>query len=282
MSCNERFRDKSPRQIVPLLADEGVYLASESTFYRVLNKEKLNALRLRTNPPTHSKPKELIANEPNQVWSWDITYLKSDIRGQFFYLYLVMDIYSRKIMGWTVEEFQCVETSSRLIKNICHFEGIQKHQLFIHSDNGSPMKGGTMMATLRKLGVLPSFSRPSVSNDNAFSESLFKTLKYSVAYPKKPFGSLAEAREWVTKFVHWYNCEHLHSGIKFVTPESRHQGRDFLILEQRKRVYEQAKQKNSMRWSGSSRDWEMELTVRLNPQRSCDESTRKESYQYAI
>ena len=263
--CNERFRDKSPRQIIPLLADDGVYVASESTFYRILNNEELNAHRLRSKPPQHSKPKELIANEPNQVWSWDITFLKSCVRGEFFYLYLVMDIFSRKVVAWKVKDAQCIKASSKLIESACSVEGISKDQLFIHSDNGGPMKGATMLATLRKLGVLPSFSRPSVSNDNAFSESLFKTLKYSVRYPAKPFESVSEASQWIAGFVDWYNFEHLHSALRFVTPDCRHKGQDLLVLEQRKRVYESARESNPLRWSKAIRSWDVIDSVSLNP-----------------
>jgi putative transposase len=180
----------------------------------------------------------MIAHAPNQVWSWDITYLRSRIMGMFFYLYLVIDIFSRKIVGWEVSDHESSELAADMIGQACRAEGVQENQLFIHSDNGGPMKGATMLATLRRLGVLPSFSRPSVSDDNAYSEALFRTLKYRPWYPNKPFSSIEEAEAWVTEFVRWYNTEHLHSGICFVTPECRHQGHDILVLEKRKRVYE--------------------------------------------
>ena len=155
--------------------------------------------------------------------------------------------------------------ASLLIRKTCLAEGVQQDQLVLHSDNGSPMKGATMLATLQKLGVVPSFSRPSVSDDNPYSESLFRTLKYTPSYPAKPFQSIETARKWVHEFVQWYNDEHRHSGIQFVTPNQRHQGKDKEILEKRKAVYQAAKEKNPKRWSGEIRDWNPVTKVWLNP-----------------
>lgn len=256
--------DKSPRQIVPILADRGVFIASESTFYRVLKSKKLLTYRESSRAPSHARPQELIANAPNQIWSWDITYLKSNILGRFFYLYMVIDIYSRKIVAWDIADYEGADISSAMIKKACLREGVQKNNLFIHSDNGGPMKAATMLATLKRLGVIPSFSRPHVSDDNAYSEALFKTLKYRPWYPNKPFQSIEAAVTWVENFVRWYNTEHLHSGINFVTPEDRHQGRDIFILEKRKRVYEQARSQNPKRWSSAIKRWEMMEVVALN------------------
>lgn len=157
-----------------------------------------------------------------------------------------------------------MEHSSKLIERICIQENVLKDQLVLHSDNGGAMKGATMLATLQKLGVVPSFSRPRVSDDNPYSESLFKTLKYCPEYPSRPFASLSEASEWVEKFVFWYNNIHLHSGIKFVTPMSRHEGKDKMILKNRKRVYEEAKNKNPNRWSRATRNWDRVEKVLLN------------------
>jgi putative transposase len=215
-------------------------------------------------PPSHERPKELIAHAPNQVWSWDITYLRSRILGMFFYLYLVVDIFSRKIVGWELCDHESSEVAAEMIGRACLAEGVQENQLFIHSDNRGPMKGATMLATLRRLGVLPSFSRPSVSDDNAFSEALFRTLKYRPWYPRKPFSSIEEAEAWVTEFVRWYNTEHLHSGIGFVTPECRHHGEDVLILEKRRRVYELARRQNPSRWTKCTRNWKVAPYVQLN------------------
>ena len=250
---------------MPKLVDKGEYIASESSFYRVLKSEKLNAHRGASRPKTNHRPDPHVAEAPNEVWSWDITYLQSMVRGIFFYLYLVMDIYSRKIVGWEVHERECNTLSAVLMEETLANEGIDGAGLVIHSDNGGPMKGATILATLQRLGVMPSFSRPSVSDDNPFSESLFKTLKYCPFFPTKPFSSLEEARLWVIRFVEWYNNEHMHSGIKFVTPASRHDGLDKNILNRRKEIYEMAKTNNPSRWSGNTRNWEQNKKVYLNP-----------------
>lgn len=264
MSCSPEFVDKTPWEIIPLLADRGVYIASESSFYKVLREHKLLAHRLSSHPPKHSRPKELIAHAPNQVWSWDITYLKSPILGSFYYLYMVIDIYSRKIIDWELQERESMETSSMLLTRACGNENVEKDQLFLHSDNGGPMKGATMIATLQRLGVMPSFSRPKVSDDNPYSESLFRTLKYRPTYPTRAFKSIEDARIWVEGFVQWYNYEHLHSGIKFVTPASRHAGEDTEILARRKIVYERARNNNPSRWIKRTRDWTPVDVVILN------------------
>ncbi len=266
--CNsEEFRDQSPKQIVPTLADRGVYIASESSFYRVLRDAGQSQHRGRTaSPVSRKRPETYTADGANQVWSWDITYLASQIKGRFFYLYLFMDIYSRKIVGWEVYENESSEQAADVLRKTRLAEAITfNKEVILHSDNGSPMKGATMLATMQKLGIVPSFSRPSVSNDNPFSESLFKTLKYVPSYPSKPFESLEEARKWVSKFVHWYNYSHRHSGLKFVTPAQRHNGEDIELLKQRKCVYEGAKKIYPGRWSGETRNWNHEAVVMLNP-----------------
>lgn len=267
--CNSKeHQSLSPKQIVPRLADQGEYLASESTFYRILRAEKQANARGRAAKATgKSSPEEHVATGPNEVLSWDITYLKSTIRGLFFYLYLFMDIYSRKIVGWEVLAEESSESAADLLRKIYLKEGLSlKEGVVLHSDNGSPMKGATMLGTMQQLGVIPSFSRPSVSNDNAYSEALFKTMKYIPAYPDQPFESVEEARAWVSKFVHWYNHEHRHSEIQYVTPEQRHRGEDVEILAQRKRVYEAARKRHPERWSGETRNWLPVETVALNPQ----------------
>ena len=265
--CNgEEFKSQSPKQIVPSLADRGLYIASESSFYRILRDADQLHHRGRTAPPNKAKPEAYTADGPHQVWSWDITYLASNLKGVFFYLYLFMDIYSRKIVGWEVYENESSEQAADVLRKTRLAEALPNHQeVVLHSDNGSPMKGATMLATMQKLGIVPSFSRPSVSNDNPYSESLFKTLKYTPFYPSKPFESVDEARQWIATFVDWYNHSHRHSGIKYVTPAQRHNGEDIAILEQRKRVYEKAKKLNPERWSGKTRNWDHESLVRLNP-----------------
>jgi len=192
-------------------------------------------------------------------------YLASTVRGAFYYLYLIEDIFSRKIVSWEIHERESAEYAGQLIRKACLAENIHQEGLVLHSDNGSPMKGATMLATLQKLGVVPSFSRPSVSDDNPFSESLFRTLKYTPTFPNQPFEGLDAAREWVHSFVEWYNNQHRHSAIRYVTPNQRHNGQERAILEQRKKVYSAAKEKNPARWSGAIRNWNRIESVWLNP-----------------
>ncbi len=182
------FRDCSPKQIVPTLADRGTYIASESTFYRVLREEGLVQHRERSRPPS-PKPTEHVATGPNQVWSWDITYMASQIQGKFYFLYLIIDVWSRKIVGWRVHEREDMGLASNLISAAARAQGIKPGALVLHSDNGSPMRGCTMRVTLERLGIIPSFSRPRVSDDNPFPESLFKTMKNRPEYPRRPFRS---------------------------------------------------------------------------------------------
>ena len=260
------YANLPPSRIVPTLADQGVYLASESTFYRVLKAEKQLAHRQKSKPGGGTKkPEPLTATGPNQVYSWDITYLPTVVKGVFLYLYLVMDIYSRKIVGWQVYQDESSALAADLMIDICRRENIAKHQVTLHSDNGSPMKGATMLSTLQTLGVIPSFSRPSVSNDNPYSESLFRTLKYRPEYPSEPFKNIVDARTWITGFVDWYNNEHLHSAIKFVTPAQRHRGEDVEILKRRHEVYVAAKSNTPTRWRGETRNWKPIGEVNLNP-----------------
>jgi len=262
------YADLQPSKIVPKLADRGCYIASESTFYRVLKSENQLSHRQKSKPVRQQqKPKALMATRPNQVYSWDITYLPTPIKGIFLYLYLVLDIYSRKIVGWQVHDCETSALAADMMTDICWREGVKRDQVTLHSDNGSPMKGATMLATLQGLGVVPSFSRPSVSNDNPYSESLFRTLKYRPEYPEKSFADLATAREWVEGFTHWYNNEHLHSAIRFVTPSQRHEGKDSEILAKRQQVYLNAKQINPERWSGDIRNWGPIKEVYLNPEK---------------
>jgi transposase InsO family protein len=270
------FENKPPSQIVPELADQGRYLASESSFYRILRTAKQLAHRGRAKAPAHSKLEELITTAPDQLWSWDITYLPTSVKGLFFYLYLIMDIYSRKIVGWEVFAEESAEHASAVFKKAYLRQGVSGKPLILHSDNGSPMKGATMLGTLQKLGVMPSFSRPSVSNDNAYSESLFKTLKYNPGFPEKPFDTLAQARLWVFSFEHWYNEEHRHSAIQFVTPGQRHRREDLLILKKRKELYEAARGKSPERWAKQCRNWNHSTTVTLNPKKSSKDRTEQE------
>ena len=244
VATSPEFRELAPAQIVARLADQGVYLASESSFYRVLKEHKMSAPRGPTKPREPRARPELVAHAPNQVWTWDITYLGTNVRGKFDYLYLALDLFSRKLVGWCVQEHEAMEHSSQLLARAAAREKIQPGQLTLRSDNGSPMKGSTMLATMQRLGVACSFSRPSVSHDNAYSESALRTMKYRAWHPRDGFESREQARERVGGFVRWYNEEHRHSGIGYVTPSQRHSGRDVELLVERRQVYQQARDAN--------------------------------------
>jgi len=266
LANSAEFGHLPPSQIVPRLADRGEYLASESTFYRVLREHHQLAHR-RAQRVAHARhrPRALCATAPNQLYSWDITYLPTRVRGIFFYLYLFVDLFSRKIVGWQVYEEERSDLAGDLMRAIAQAENWRPHQVVLHSDNGGAMTGSSMLATLQALGVAPSFSRPAVSNDNPYSESLFKTLKYRPNYPHTAFENLHQARKWMENFVQWYNHEHQHSAIKFVTPAHRHAQLDQGILRQRARVYESAKRRHPQRWSGQTRNWTPVTIVYLNP-----------------
>jgi putative transposase len=274
--CNsESYKSLSPCQIVPTLLDNGFYVASESSFYRVLHEHGQLTHRGKRQVSKRNKPKGYTATGPNQVWTWDITYLPAAIKGVFYYLYMITDIYSRKVVAWEVHDNQSDDLASQLMKRAYLSEGVSGKEIVLHSDNGSPMKGATMLSTMQHLGVIPSFSRPSVSNDNPYSEALFKTLKYTPIYPANPFDTIDVARTWVLKFVRWYNNHHRHSGIKFVTPNDRHTGADKMILENRKKIYLEARKRTPERWSGKIRNWDLIKEVTLNPEHSKDKVIEK-------
>lgn len=276
MANSALYQDLPPSKIVPLLADAGCYMASESTFYRILRDAKQLAHRLTSKPTKQSRPEAYEAYGPNQVWSWDISYLPTQVRGIFFYLYFIMDIYSRKIVGWSIHETEDSVHAALLMKQACLDENVEAGQLVLHSDNGSPMKGVTMLTMLQELGVIPSFSRPSVSDDNPYSEALFRTTKYHHSFPwLEKFASLLTARVWGEKLVHWYNNEHLHSALKFVTPAQRHSGQDAIIRAKRNVVYETAKRQYPERWSGKTRNWLVTKIATLNPNKKLKECAKK-------
>jgi transposase InsO family protein len=257
----------TPHQIVPKLADEGTYVASESTFYRVLKAAGQAQRRGRCRTP---RPRPLTthrADGPNQVWCWDITWLPTTVKGRFFYWYMVKDIYSRKLVVNEVHESESSEHASALLGRGCLRERIAGRALVLHSDNGSAMKGATLLIAMRELGVVPSYSRPRVSNDNAYAEALFRTAKYCPLWPQRPFDTLEEARDWVTKFVAWYNEEHRHSALKYVTPAQRHQGLDAALLQRRDQLYGRVQRQRPERWSGATRDWRPIGHVYLNRER---------------
>ena len=261
------FASLPPSQIVPTLADEGEYLASESTFYRVLKAASQQHHRGRAKKPTTRTVTSHCATEPNRLWSWDITWMPSAVKGQYFYWYMMLDVFSRKIVGHEVHVAESAELAALLMRKASLAEGLAGRKVVLHSDNGSPMKGATMLAMLEQLGVAASFSRPRVSNDNAFAESLFRTCKYRPNYPSKPFDTIEEARIWTLEFVRWYNHQHKHSGLKFVTPAQRHDGKAKTILIHREQVYEAARLRCPERWSGATRNWKLKDEVWLNPER---------------
>lgn len=261
------FGHQSPCQIVPQLADTGIYIGSESTIYRVMRSAGQIKHRARSSAPVWKKPEPLRATAPNQLYSWDITYLPTTVKGRHYYLYMFLDIFSRKAVGWAVYENEQSDLAADVLRDVCAREKIQPGQVVLHSDNGNPMKGASMLAMMQELGVARSLSRPAVSNDNPYSESQFRTLKCHPTYPRKPFTDLTQAREWVARFVHWYNEIHRHGGIGFVTPLQRHTGLDKSLLARRKTVYEAARLRNPNRWSTKTRDWSRIDVVHLNPAR---------------
>lgn len=273
ISCNDRFKDLTPHEIVPILAEEGCYIASESTFYRILREKRLINHRGNNKPKSKTgRPPELKATGPNRVWSWDITWLRSEVSGIFYYCYMIKDIWKKNIVSWEIHEYESVDIASEMFKRLemkYNLKGIH-----LHSDNGNPMRGATMIITLHNLGVIPSFSRPRVSSDNPFIESLFSTMKYTAGYPGR-FKSLSQAREWMAEFVNWYNTEHRHSAIGYITPEQRGTGADLEIFKKRNKVIEEARRKHPERWGNNIRKWENLDVVILNPDLKKDKNLRK-------
>jgi putative transposase len=267
--CNSPpFVSLPPSQIVPILADQDRYLASESTFYRVLKAANQQHRRGRSHAPhKHASPTTHRAATANQVWSWDITYLPSPVRGKYYYLYLIEDIYSRKAVGWEVYEQESGERAAELMERTVLAERCAGRPLVLHSDNGAPMKSVTLLSKLYDLGITPSRGRPRVSNDNPYSESLFRTLKYCPQWPTGGFENLDAARIWVRDFILWYNHQHRHSRIRFVTPAQRHRGEDKQVLAKRHVLYQQARNQHPHRWSGATRNWQPIGAVTLNPER---------------
>ena len=271
-----QYVDLPPSQIVPALADKGIYIASESTMYRILKNENMQHHRGRDQSPTKSKaPDTHVANGPNQVWTWDITYLNTSIRGIYYKLYMIVDIFSRKIVGWEVWEEENGEYAAKLVERAVIVEKIRRSPLILHSDNGPAMKAVTLKTKLESLGIISSYSRPRVSNDNPYSEALFRTCKYRSSYPVEGFGTIYAAREWVNGFVEWYNNEHYHSGLNFVTPNSRHNRTADKIIKKRKKVYNAARESHPERWTRDIRNWELPDTVALNPTKEIEDNSKK-------
>ena len=267
-----RFAAVPPARIVPMLADEGIYLASESTFSRVLNVHGQTAHRGRAKAPKTGRPATThVATGPRQVWCWDMTYLPAQVLGRWFHLYLILDLYSRKIVGGEVHDSDHADHAAHLVRRTALAEGIAALAIkpVLHGDNGSTLKATTVLAMLNWLGVKPSYSRPRVSDDNAYAESLFRTAKYRPEFPVKGFADLDNARAWAISFVRWYNVDHRHNGIRYVSPAQRHAGEDHAILVARHALYATARELNPARWSGKTRNWSPIGAVTLNPERDC-------------
>lgn len=272
-ACEKQYKDLNPYEIVALLAENGTYIASERTFYRILKAGGLLHHRGNTKPAIKKpEPDELVATGPSQIWSWDITWLRSDVRGLFYYAYVIKDIWTKEIIGWVIHDRENDELAATMFNRLK-----LKHNMrgiFLRSDNGNPMKGATMLMMLYSLGVIPSYSRPKVSNDNPFIESLFKTLKYTAGYPGQ-FKDIDHARIWMANFVNWYNTEHRHSAIGYVTPLERRSGAYNIIFEKRNDTLAAAREKNPERWGKKIRVWGCNDTVYLNPGKETKEKLMK-------
>lgn len=265
-----RFAELPPARIVPMLADEGTYIASESSFNRVLRAHGQARHRGRSKPPQRKRPPSThVATAPRQLWCWDMTFLASRIMGQWFYLYLILDVYSRKIVGFEVHEADSADHAVALLRRTALAEGIHAlpEKPVLHGDNGATLKATTVLAMMHWLRITPSYSRPRVSDDNAFVESLFRTAKYRPQFPASGFVSLEDARRWASEFVGWYNHDHRHSGIRFVSPEQRHAGQDRDILAARHTLYLNARADNPRRWARHTRNWQPIVAVTLNPEK---------------
>lgn len=263
ISCSHEYKDDNPYKIHASLLSKGIYIASISSFYRVLKKNSLIHHRGNTRPGTsHSKPPERVATGPNQVWCWDITWLPTNVRGLFYYSYVIIDIWDRSIVKWAIHDREDDCLSKEL------FDAALKENnypdVFVHSDNGNPMKGISLLALFYELGICNSYSRPRVSDDNPFIESWFKTLKYHVSYPGK-FKTLPIARKWFSTFVDFYNTSHSHSGLNFITPMQMRNGDYKEIAIKRNETMKKAYKRNPLRWSKNVKMLPKEHVVYLNP-----------------
>jgi len=243
---SERFCDMAPGEIYATLLDESIYLCSQRTIYRILERNKQNVQRRQKEPGSYARP-ELLATVPNQLWSWDITKLKGPKKWTYYYLYKIMDVYSRVVVGWMVAYRESAELAGRLINETCRRQNIKRDQLTLHADRGSSMKSTTVGQLLADLGVTKTHSRPHVSNDNPYSESVFKTLKYRPDFPEC-FGCIEDARNFCRDFFNWYNKDHKHSGIAWLTPEDVHYGRADEVVLKRQIVMDEVYMKNPERF----------------------------------
>jgi len=236
---SERFVDQAPAQVYAALLDQGQYLCSVRTMYRILDQhDQVRERRNQLSHPAYQKP-ELLATGPNQVWSWDITKLLGPAKWTYFYLYVILDIFSRYTIGWMLASRESAMLAQKLIRETCHKQGIARGQLTVHADRGSSMTSRPVALLLADLGVTKTHSRPHTSNDNPFSESHFKTLKYRPEFPDR-FGSIQDARAFCQRFFCWYNTEHHHSAIGWLTPQIVHSGQSAAVLAARQKVLDQA------------------------------------------
>jgi len=272
---SERFADQAPREVYAALLDEGHYLCSWRTMYRILDEnQEVQERRNQLRHPNYVKP-ELLATQPNQLWSWDITKLLGPTKWTYFYLYNILDVFSRYSVGWLIAERESAQLAQELIAATCIRQNILPGQLIIHADRGSSMIAKSVALLMTDLGVTKTHSRPHVSNDNPFSESQFKTLKYRPDMPDR-FGCKEDARSWAGKFFHWYNYEHHHTGIGLLTPADVHFGRTQTILNQRQLVLQSAYQKNPERFvRGVSVPASLPSAVWINPPKTTSTSAKR-------
>jgi putative transposase len=272
---SERFQDRSPREVYATLMDEGRYLCSWRSMYRILDENhEVRERRDQLRHPNYTKP-ELLATAPNQLWSWDITKLLGPSKWTYFYLYVILDVYSRYVVGWMIAERESSALAEELISQTCVRQGIERGQLTIHADRGSAMTSKPVALLLADLGVTKTHSRPHVSNDNPYSEAQFKTMKYRPDYPTR-FGCLQDARAWAATFIDWYNCEHHHTGLALLTPADVHFHRAEDVQQKRQAVLQAAYEKTPERFvKGVPHPIQLPQAVWINPPTS--KPTRNEN-----
>lgn len=262
---SERFQDQAPREVYATLLDEARYLCSWRTMYRILAENQLvYERRNQLRHPAYAKP-ELLATQANQLWSWDITKLCGPVTWTYYYLYVILDVYSRYVVGWMLAERESEELAQELIRETCHKQGIQPGQLTLHADNGSAMIAKSVAQLLIDLDVVKSHSRPHVSDDNPFSEAQFKTLKYRPDYPDR-FGCLIDARAWAQAFFAWYNHEHHHTNLGLLTPAVVHAGQAECVRQKRQQVLDIAYAAHPERFvKGAPAPAQLPVAVWINP-----------------
>ena len=271
MLNSQRFQDSAPRQVYATLLDEGQYLCSWRTMYRILDaNDEVCERRNQLCHPNYVKP-ELLATKPNELWSWDITKLLGPAKWTYYYLYVILDVFSRFVVGWMIAERESASLAKELIAETCARQGIQPDQLTVHADRGSSMTSKPVAFLLADLGVTKTHSRPHVSNDNPYSEAQFKTLKYRPDYPAR-FGCQPDARSWAKDFFDWYDYEHHHTALGLLTPADVHYGRAQAVIQQRQQVLQAAYQKNPERFvKGLPKPLQLPEAVWINPPKAMAE-----------